>query len=351
MAGSAVGDNTAGLLGAFHDKRILEVLQNTVTMYQLASKRPIVETNGNQITFHTVTKLADGSSLTEGVQPNANFMTGGTKTATLQQKGDIVKIADVMAKSAVQNMIDIAVEQMGAAAGRTVDHYIQDQLLVSDASDLADGSIAISATVTTTAATAYADTIPLVFLSANAAKTTGANFNTLVSAGLAVGDADKLNLKKLRKIVTELESANVPTYDGSNYAMVCHPVAVKQLREDPEWREWNRYNDADKMFKGEVGVVEQCRVIKSTNLYKAHGTVAKGIPAAISAYISYIFGKECFTVTEFAGDTGIKTYVLGFDTKDTANVLQQNAHVGYKWTGVAKVLDGQQGFGIVSLEK
>jgi len=248
-------------------------------------------------------------------------------------------------------MMDIAVEQMGAAAGRTVDHYIQDQLLVSDASDLADGTIAISATVTVTDATAYADTIPLVFLSANATRTTGAAFNTLVSAGLAVGDGDKLNLRKVRKIVTDFETENVPTYDGETYAMVCHPIAVKQLREDPEWREWNRYNDATKMFKGEVGLVENCRVIKSTNLYRAKGTVATGIPAAITALVSYVFGKECFTVTEFSGDTGIKTYVLGFDTKDSTNVLQQNAHVGYKWTGVAKVLDGQQGFGVVSLEK
>ena len=351
MAGSAVGDNTAGLLGAYHDKRILEVLQATVTMYQLASKRPIVESNGNTITFHTVAKMGDGVSLTEGVQPSANFLTAGTKTATLIQKGDIIKIADVMAKASIQDMINIAVDQSGAAAGRTIDHYIQDQLMVQDASDFADGSFSISAAVTTTAAAAYANNIPLVFLSANAAKTTGANFKTLVSAGANVGEADKLNLKKIRKLVTELESANVPTYDGSNYSMVCHPVAVKQLREDPEWREWNRYQDSDKMFKGEVGLVEQCRIVKSTNLYKATGSVATGVQAAITAYISYIFGKECFTVTEFAGDTGIKTYVLGFDTKDSSNVLQQNAHVGYKWTGVAKVLDGQQGFGLVTLEK
>ena len=100
-----------------------------------------------------------------------------------------------------------------------------------------------------------------------------------------------------------------------------------------------------------TSTIKQSSTLSESEMFMDKEMVATDIPAAITAYISYIFGKECFTVTEFAGDTGIKTYVLGFDTKDSANVLQQNAHVGYKWTGVAKVLDGQQGFGVVSLEK
>ena len=63
MAGSATGNETSGLLGAFHDRKILEVLENNTVYYQLADKRPITERNGNVITFHTITKLENGHNI------------------------------------------------------------------------------------------------------------------------------------------------------------------------------------------------------------------------------------------------------------------------------------------------
>jgi N4-gp56 family major capsid protein len=362
MAGSAVGDNTAGLLGAFHDKRILEVLEDSVAYYQLADMRPLATRNGNTITFHTLTKLNRGDSLTEGEQPAAEFMTAGSKTATIRQFGQVVAIADVMAKSAIADMINLAVERLGDGAARTIDTYIQDRLFSEFTEDYSANAAyhagPLASNLYHRPLTGWYDGVvgglSAFFLSADATKVTRAQLSAFYCAAADNADtvytvttdpqAQKLNLKKIRKLVTDLKEANVRPYSGGKYALVVRPKAVNSIHEDPEWKEWNRYNDAEKMFNYEVGMVEGCRIIESTNQMTYTHTLNSGL----TAYMNTILGAQAFAVTEFSGDTGIKTYTVPFDNKDSGNVLQQNAYVGYKWTGVCKVLDSTQGYGLIT---
>lgn len=367
MVGSAVGDNTAGLLGAFHDKRILEVLENSIAYYQLADKRPLATRNGNTITFHTLTKMGRGDSLTEGTQPAAEFMTAGSKSATVRQFGQVIAIADVMAKSAIADMISLAVERLGVGAGITLDTYVQDRLYSEFTEDYVANAAyhagPLASNLYHRPITGWYDGVlgglSAFFLSADATKMSAANFSAFFSADAENADAEyavttdptaqKMNLKKIRKLVTDLKEANVRPYSGGQYALVVRPRVINSIHEDPEWKEWNRYNNADKMFNYEVGQVEGCRIIESTNQMSfTHGLGGVEIGATLTAYLSTILGAQAFAITEFSGDTGIKTYTVPFSNQDSGNVLQQNAYVGYKWTGVCKVLDSTQGYGLIT---
>jgi len=357
MVGSATGDQTSGLLGAFHDTRILEVLDENTVFYQLADKRPIQQRNGNVITFHTISKLADGSVLTQGVQPTTQFMTAGTKTATLTQFGGVTAISDVMAKAGIADLLMLAAERFGKAAAVTVDKYIQDRLYsevaIDNIGNLYHEESPLGTSTYNAAMTTWMGGIKgglsAIFMSTNYTTITPSSYSVYFSTGLNTTGTESItglavmNLKKIRKVVSMLESANVKPF-GDTYAFVMRPEVVAALREDPEWREWNRYNDASKMFKGEVGMVENCRIIKTTNALKFNYKHN----ASITAYLSTILGNQAFAITEFSGDTGINMYDVPFSNKDSGNVLQQNAYVGWKWTGVAKVLDSNQGYGLIT---
>ena len=347
MAGSAVGDNTANFLGAYHQKRILEVLENNTVFYQLADKEALPQSNGNVITFHTSTLLPVGSVITEGVQPDAIFMTGGQKTATIIQLGQVTKIADVMAKGSVTDLIDQAVVRLGYSSARTVDNYIQRELCK-------DGNISLaSISGYTNAVSAIlnggkGEYLSAIYLSIDGTTiTSGAAFQNTTDSVLSAngGYLQGLTVKKVRTLVKKLKVNNVRPYSGGMYTLVTDPEGVSQLRSDPEWERWNRYNNAEKMFKGEVGQVEQCRILETTNLIQGNS----GLNAALTAHFNFILGAQAFAITEFSGDTGIMVNVVGFDTPDSGNVLKQNAFAGWLWTGVCKVLDAKQGYVLITL--
>jgi N4-gp56 family major capsid protein len=351
MAGSAVGDQTASFLGDFHHRKILEVLTNNTAYYALGDKIAIAQMNGNVITYHTASNLALATQLTEGVQPNAVFMTGGTKTANLVQFGQVTRIADVMAKTAIVNLMDQALARLGASAAKTIDRYVQ-RRLTSD-SVTTDSSIEGTYNYENHLSSWYKGNqggISAIFLSGvrqdieSSAVMSG--FMSLATMYAYPIQDIGLTINKIRRLVSILQADNVSPYDGGDYVMVMHPNTVWQLRKDPEWASWNQAQYAEKMFNGEVGKIEGVRIIQTTNQYKTKYACG----AFASMYTSIILGKQCFAITELEGEAGIKTSVVPFSQKDSGNVLAQNCSLGWIWTGVVKVLDPKQGYGLITFD-
>jgi len=363
MAGSATSDETDGFLGAFHDTKFIEVLDENVVYHQLRDQRNIAKSNGVVITFHTISKLANGQRIVEGTQPTAQFMTGGTKTATIIQFGDITSYTDVMAKGSVANMREMALERLGKAAAKTIDNYIQDRLFSEVTEDYASrlayhegpqGTANYNTSMTTWYNGVHGG-MSAYFLSTDLTTISSASFSAYFSADAdnadlvdheaAGGNLGKMTLKKIRHIAFELEENDVPGLDGEEYVMVTRPTVVKSIKEDPEWVEWNRYNNAEKMFKREIGSVEGVRIIKTTNQMKYNYALGTGL----TAYLSTILGGSPFAITEFDGEEGVKTSVVPFENKDSSNVLGQTEYVGYMWTGACKVLDSEVGRGLITI--
>ena len=359
MTGSATGDNTASLLGAFHEKKLLEVLNANVVYDQLASKKVMPISNGVTITFHEVAKLGRGTKITEGVQPATTFMTASTRTATIIQFGDVTSFTDMMYKASVADMNMIAADRLGEAAAITRDEYIQDRLFTTKALDVAakiyyhDGPLAFmdnNAKLSTFYNGKQGGLSLFAFSGSTNAKVTAAQIlalSTLESSSIqtdAANGAMVMTLRNIRKAVTLLREKNVKPINGTDYVVVTRPQIVDSITSDPEFTEWNRYNNADKMFNFEVGRIAGCRVVQTTNQIKS----SHGLKQTLTAYITTILGEGAFAVTEFSGDSGIHMYSVGMDVPSADNILKQNAYHGYKWDGCATVLNENCGLGLVT---
>lgn len=368
--GAVSGDgNISGILGTFHDRRLLEVFEKDTQFYQLGEKRPLASNDGLTIKFHYFSPQGEGSLLTEGTQPANSFMTTATRTGTIVQFGAVTTISDLLYKSAIADMLEQATIRYGKAAARTIDTYIQDRLYSDETTFASAGHEGPYGTFNAKAyhvSSWYAGIhggLSAIFLSSSAANgpqvlavsaVTTANLSSTVAMQAAalnrISDYG-MDMRKIRYAVTALEMENVPGFNGPNtpYICVASPRVVQQLREDPEWREWQRYQNVEKMMNGEVGMVENCRIVKSTNAignkYTGVGattTMATGFQMSIAT----ILGQQAFAITEMSGE-GMKMYQVPFSAATLDNVLQQNAAIGWKYTGCAKVLQPKAGLGII----
>lgn len=368
--GSVSGDsNISGILGTFHDRRLLEVFEKDTQFYQLGEKRPLASNDGLTIEFHYFSPQGEGSLLTEGTQPANSFMTTASRTGTIVQFGAVTTISDLLYKSAITDMLEQATIRYGKAAARTIDSYIQDRLYSDETTYATAGHEGPYGTFTAKAyhvSSWYAGIhggLSAIFLSSSstagptkilvASVTTGNLSSTTTMAATAFANIPTygMDMRKVRYAVTQLEINDVPGFNGPNtpYVMVASPRVVQQLREDPEWREWQRYQNVEKMMNGEVGMVENCRIVKSTN---AIGNQYTGVGASTTMATGYqmsiatILGQQAFAITELGGE-GMKMYQVPFTAATLDNVLQQNAAIGWKYTGCAKVLQPKAGLGII----
>jgi N4-gp56 family major capsid protein len=175
---------------------------------------------------------------------------------------------------------------------------------------------------------------------------TSAAFNALT--GAMVNSLSRLTVKKVRYVVSKFQEANVLPYDDS-YVCISRPTQINMLRSDPDYVEWARYSNADKMFRGEQTAIEGCRFVASTNIV-ATKTPAKMTTASKKVSLNIFLGKNCFAVSEFEGDVGIKSKVVPFSAVDHDHALGRIATVGWVYTGAALVLDKKQGLGVLTVD-
>jgi N4-gp56 family major capsid protein len=356
MSYEIVSSGTAekDMFGSFHDKSLLEVLENNCVMKQFGAKKMLAEKNGLTITFHTIDAFADGEILTsEASDPTTTGITAGTKTVTLIQFGGKKQLSDLYSRGAIINMIDQLQVRFGESAARTVDKYIQGTLF-GTVSTIASTPIAVTCiTGLLTGASVQKTKLALVYLSQTAGVTgsvsevkTAAAFTALT--GSMVNSLSRLTVKKVRYVVSKFQEANVLPYDDS-FVCISRPTQINMLRSDPDYVEWARYSNADKMFRGEQTAIEGCRFVTSTNIVDTKN-FSKLATASKKTSLSIFLGKNCFAVSEFEGDMGIKSKVVPFSAIDHANALGRIATVGWVYTGAALVLDNKQGLGVVTVD-
>jgi len=359
MGSISTDSNSSGILGAFHDRRLLERFENNTVFYPLGDKRPLATKDGKTATFHYFDVMGRGALVSEATQPANSFMTTATRTATIVQFGQVLELSDLLYKTAITDMLVEAADQFGDSSSRTLDEYIQDRLYSDEttfsSSSGHEGPYGYFVKETHALSSFYKGVhggLSTYFLSTTSAgvsalSTVSNGFLTTVSTvaesmGARIGDL-AMTLQKIRYIVTKLETSNVPTFDGSTYVMAASPAVISQLREDSEWREWNRYQHAAKMFNNEIGMVENVRVLKATNCLSTTYQVSSGR----TIHLASILGKQAFCITELEGDGGIKMKQVPFTAPSLDNVLQQRAAIGWIYTGCAKVLQPEAGYGIL----
>jgi N4-gp56 family major capsid protein len=140
------------------------------------------------------------------------------------------------------------------------------------------------------------------------------------SARTALGATDVMTAALLNKANALLESRYAPKIDGY-YVGYAHPFQIYDLRSETgtgNWLEVNKYATPDKIFKGEIGMLSNIRLVMAPFIQKFSSTV--------DVYPCLVTGKGAYGVGTFQS---LQTYVTPAVASDS-DPLAQRRKVGAK---------------------
>ena len=297
-------DDLTPTMKTFYDTELLENHRDQLIFAQLGRKQGLPSRRGRTIEWRKWNTLPLCSQLTEGVIPTGEKLGMTSINVSLAQYGEYVAVTDLLELHALDDVIAGAVEELGAAGGKTHDILVRNVLKGATNILFAD---------------AYNGTTY---------QSTPAN-----EAGLQTALASyKCNLTPdmINKAFTNLQVGGAPTFSGGKYVAVVHPHVVYDLRKHPDWIEAHKYAAPTQIFNGEIGELHNVRFVVS-NL----APIIKGDGQSYATYKTMFFGKDAFGVVDPEG-SGMETIVK---TKEqVGGPLNQFSTIGTKFEIAAKIL-------------
>lgn len=262
------------------------------------------------------------ASLSEGTAPtNFRDISYTAVDVTLGQIGQVSKVTDIATNVALVKYLDTAIALQGEEFALDVDTRLRNKLVHQS----------------TGLTKRYAQGL--------------ANFAALSAASLSAG---KIVPRDFLDAFTKLKLNRAPKVNGV-YVAIVPPEGTRDIMNSSDWKEVVRYNNANKLFKGEVGEFFGNRIIEGTNPFKedeTEGTEATSFSAAGTnttgfIYSTIITGKGAFGAVNLkklgAAHLAHKPQVIIVDKPDSANPLGQYVIVGWKAYWGAMILNSAWG--------
>lgn len=169
--------------------------------------------------------------------------------------------------------------------------------------------------------------------------------NTVLYGGLVAGRSDLndtsiCSVADVKRAVTILDSNNCDEFTiGGSYVGIIHPFVANDLTNDAAWKSMHKYTNPEPMFKNEIGMIYNCRFVKSTLTGKVAGggdtgtTTVKVTGNNADVYITLILAEEaylCVTMDNF----NTPEILAHMPTQSVSDPLAQIALVAFKaWQG------------------
>lgn len=318
-----------GLMREYYSKLALETLRPDLVIYDLAEKKPLPKNDGKTMIWHRYaegTGMVSAYALTEGgsgAWPVWGALSANIVSATIKQYGRAVQTSDLLDLTAVSPVIEDAVKFLAAEAADIIERRTMETCMGT-------GSHSYSGTSISAASMMAVGGFPIVFSSAR---------GDLVTKFSALTCTCVMDVNTVQTAVTEIKALNAKPRDNGYYAMVAHPIQVKQLMRDSIWQNAYQYTDAENLRRGQAGRIMNVEVFESTNiLMNASGTK---IHNTTSAYFAILLGKGALGVSELDG--GVDIIVKRPNEYDTANPLNQWSSIGWKINFVPAILNSSCG--------
>ena len=250
----------------------------------------------NSFTYVTYPDLAAATvALTEGTPPTDNALTISVDSFSATQIGNTIAISDLVAKQSKHNLVGIASERLADNAAKTFD-VLNREILIAGASVFYGGTATSRATV----AVSHILTGALV-----------------------------------KRMVEELQTANVETYENGNYRAVIHPRQAGDLQRDTAsggWVDIFKYN--------EPGVLQGLRTASYAGVDFIISSNAKIFTTAgagsANVFAALFLGPNAFAVNDLQQ---LAAYLVGFGG-DHSDPIAQKAIAGWKMAYGCKILTG-----------
>ena len=296
------GDKTPTLdpeFGKINDEDFVRMHEAKLVFAKWGSKVNVPLNSGTGVRFfkkhHLEPKL---DPLTEGLTPNPSVFTITSFTAEIEQYGDWLMFSDVATQTAIHRLMKEVRQPQAHQSAKTKDLLVRNELLVG-------------------AQAAYAS------------KVSGSTVTEVESVS-ALDATCKLTVEEVRKMANRFKANDIePAIDG-DYVAIVHPDVMTDLRRDPEWKEWNKAENAAKFENGEVGRVEGVRFVETSI-----AAITKASSDALGVYHCLFLGADAYSVLDLDGQ-GVKTIVKTPGSAGTADPLDQRCSIGWKlWNGAA----------------
>lgn len=247
--------NSSGILQEFLQRKFLTNFDPNLYFAQFAES-PTSPTEGYQTLrwalFTTIAEssITTGTTSNDGVSPSDTSIAVTSVTTTPTQYRIVTNLSDMLLGTNPLPLLQKTAERVGVVMAQKLDSVIQTTIMA--------GTNVLYGGAQTT------------------------------RAGLAATDV--LTTTLLNKASTFLTNAAVMTYDGY-YLAIVHPFCIYDLRAATaagSWLDSNKYATPDKIFRGEIGAMNQVRVIVTPHVSTFASTA--------TVYPTLVFGKEAFGV-------------------------------------------------------
>jgi N4-gp56 family major capsid protein len=294
-------------------KELIDILKQKLLWYKTAKVHPVTKgSNSKTVIFRGFNRLALAlTPLNEGVSPAGSNLTMNSVTAVLSQYGDFTTITDIAEFLYDRSLIKDASDVLGLQASEVIDTVIMNTVAAGTNVMYGDGTFSTRGTLTNAAGQQLSSTL-------------------------------------ITRDVRFLERNNVEKFGampmiGNAYAMVIHPDVAADLRLDSSFINAVNYSSPTPsneyrgdLFTGELGYWQGVRIIASTMT----PVYANASASSTNVYGCLCYGKGAYAVSEFSG--GLKTFIHTGGVQDTSDPLEQRSTVGWKWEGVAAILDNSR---------
>jgi len=273
-----------GVLQTWLKREVLANFEPNLYFYK-AGEQPSVEAGYNTIGWPKFTQISEdsiteGTTEDDGVSPTPIEFNATVITTTPVQYRVVVSLSDMLIELNVINFLKGAAREVGAAMARRIDKVVQTTIMAG----------------------------------------TYVNYGGVKTARTALAATDILTAALLNKANTLLETRYAPKINGF-YMAYAHPYQIYDLRSEAgvgNWLEVNKYTTPDKIFKGEIGMLSNIRMVMAPFIQKFSSTV--------DVYPCLVLGAGAYGVGTFQS---LQTYVTPAVASDS-DPLAQRRKVGAK---------------------
>lgn len=288
---------TSGLsqeMSIYYEKVFLARAEYEYIFQQGAQMRALPANEGKSISFTRHTPLATATTaLTEGTNPAEVNLTATTVSATLAEYGTTVKISRFLSLTSIDQNNKEKIEVVGQNMGETLDELTRNELF--------------------TGATVQ-------FAGAKAALTDLSATNVL-------------SVAEIRKAVRTLKNNKARRYQeaGKSWILKAGPYTTYDLTSDSTFLSADIYdNNAEKLYKGELGTILGARVIESPN--------QKSESSTVTVYSNFLHGADAFGTINLEADKP-KLYIIPSTNIDSGNPAGRFSTVAWAGATVNKTLN------------
>ena len=337
----------------YFSKKLLTYAVQALVLDQFGSKAPLPAKSGHKAIsmFRWDTpKATDINTLTEGdassVGERAIALTKISKT--LIQRGQIVKLSDVLNATDLFNSLQQSVKINGQDAAIDMDNITRNILVGSNVGDnVNSGATAMEGTYSTDPATNLDNGDSLTELYADGTKQTssGGEYTTFeqTTSGNTLDGAAVLNA------VTQLKVNRAQPTSGGMYACVASPQVLSDIMQDNTWLNASQYSNVEELYKGEVGRLFGAKFVMTSNPFiteSALGTDADrfiydddsggGAAADKDVHVSLFLGDGAYGVPELSSQSPFSPKMIITDSADKSDPLNMLITAGFKtfWTAL-----------------